>query len=137
MFKKIMLPIDLEHVEQLEKAVQVGIDLARLYESTVCLVGVTTEAPSAVAHNPDEFAQKLQRFASELSEHQGLPIESVAYAAHDPSVDLDKTLMGAAAEVGADLVVMASHVPGFPEHFFASHGGHMASHAPMSVMVVR
>lgn len=137
MFTKIMVPIDLEHMDQLEKALQVGLDLARLYGAMVCLVGVTAETPTAVAHNPDEFAGKLQRFADQLAEHQGLSIETVAYAAHDPAVDLDKTLLDAADEVGADLIVVASHVPGMKEHIFASHGGALAAHAPISVMVVR
>jgi hypothetical protein len=32
---------------------------------------------------------------------------------------------------------MASHVPGLPEHIFASNAGAVASHAGMSVFVVR
>ncbi|WP_018700814.1 universal stress protein [Amorphus coralli] len=137
MFKKIMLPVDLQHVDRLEKALRVGVDLARLYGCGLCLVGVTAETPTAVAHNPEEYADKLEHFASEMAESQGLPVESVAYAAHDPAVDLDKTLLAAAEETECDAIVMASHVPGLPEHFFASHGGKIASHAHVSVFVVR
>ena len=32
---------------------------------------------------------------------------------------------------------MASHVPGLPEHFFASNAGALASHAEVSVFVIR
>jgi len=46
--------------------------------------------------------------------------------------------VGAAAkEAGCDLVVMASHVPGFREHILSSNAGYVASHAPISVFVVR
>jgi len=32
---------------------------------------------------------------------------------------------------------MASHEPGFFEHIFSSHGGYIAQHAKVSVLVVR
>ena len=56
---------------------------------------------------------------------------------HDPAVDLDDSLMQAIADTGADLVVMASHVPGLPEHIFASNAGYLANHASVSVFVIR
>jgi nucleotide-binding universal stress UspA family protein len=45
--------------------------------------------------------------------------------------------MKAIDKIGADLVVMASHKPGFLEHIFSSHGGYIAQHATCSVFVVR
>jgi nucleotide-binding universal stress UspA family protein len=137
MFKKLMLPIDLAHVARLEKALQAGVDLARLYGCPVALVGVTAETATSIAHNPAEYAAKLEQFGADLAEKQGIVVETRAYAAHDPSIDLDKTILGAARDTGCDLIVMASHVPGIPEHFFASHGGAIASHAHVSVFVVR
>ena len=59
---------------------------------------------------------------------------------------LDKNRIMALAElqfidraeaVHADLVVTASHNPGFAEHLFASNSGYLAAHAPVSVLVVR
>jgi nitrite reductase (NADH) large subunit len=40
-------------------------------------------------------------------------------------------------EISADLVVMASHVPGLAEHLFASNAGSFASYSDASVLVVR
>ena len=40
-------------------------------------------------------------------------------------------------ETGADLVVMASHIPGIADAIWPSHGGRLASHADVSVFVVR
>ncbi|MGX1097058.1 universal stress protein [Amorphus sp. MBR-141] len=137
MFKKLMLPIDLAHVAKLEKALRAAVDLARLYDCPITVVGVTAETATSVAHNPAEYGAKLARFAEELAETHGVVVDATARAAHDPAVDLNRMLLAAARETGADLIVMASHVPGIPDHFFASHGGAVASHAPVSVFVVR
>lgn len=137
MYKKIMVPVDLAHIERLEKAIGVSTDLAKHYHIPICFVGVTAETPTEVAHTPHEYAEKLDQFGAMQAKTHGLDVDTVAYPSHDPAIDLDKTLIGAAGEKGADLIVMASHVPGFPEHIFASHAGAVASHAGVSVFVVR
>jgi len=137
MYKKIMVPVDLAHIETLEKAITTATDIAKLYQASVCFVGVTAETPTSVAHTPAEFAQKLEAYGAKEAAEHGLKFETAAYPSHDPTVDLDKTLIRAADENGADLIVMASHMPGFAEHFFASHAGDVASHAKISVFVVR
>lgn len=137
MYKKIMVPIDLEHTDKIEKAVNSASDLAKHYGVPVCYVSVTTTLPGPVAHNPDEYKKKLEEFAKKESEIHGQNIEAVVYTSHDPAVDLDEKLLQAIHDTGADLVVMATHVPGLPEHIFASNGGAVASHADVSVFLVR
>lgn len=137
MYKKIMVPVDLAHIERLDKAITTATDLAKHYGIPICFVGVTAETPTALAHTPREFAQKLEAFGAAQSQKHGLDIDTKAYPDHDPAADLDKTLIEAAETNGADLIVMASHVPGLAEHIFASNAGAVASHAEMSVFVVR
>ena len=137
MYKTIMVPVDLAHIEGLGKAIDTATDLAKLYGARVCFVGVTAEPPTDVAHTPSEFAKRLEAFAAQQSERHGLEIATKAYASHDPAVDLNATLISAATDTASDLIVMASHVPGFPEHVFSSHAGAVASHADVSVFVVR
>ena len=137
MYNKIMVPVDLTHIERLEKALETGADLATHYKMPVCYVGVTSALPGPAGHNPKEYERHLQDFAAGESAHRGMEVEAKAYVSHDPAIDLDKTLMTAIHELGADLVVMASHVPGVPEHVFASNAGYLAQHADVSVMVVR
>ncbi|WPC03275.1 universal stress protein [Pseudomonas benzenivorans] len=138
MYRQIMIPVDLAHVERLEKALKTGADLAKVYGAPICYVGVSSNTPSAVAHNPTEFTAKMEAFAKAQAEKYGLStVSSAAYISHDPAVDLDKTLLKAAKEQGADLVVMASHVPGLVEHLFASNAGYFASYSDASVLVVR
>lgn len=138
MYKQIMIPVDLAHVERLEKALRSGADLAKLYDIPVCYIGVSANTPTAVAHNPTEFEEKLEQFSVVQAERYGLnKVSSAAYISHDPAVDLDNTLLKAAKDCGADLVVMASHVPGLAEHLFASNAGYFASYSKATVLVVR
>lgn len=137
MYKKIMVPVDLAHTKRLEKAIGVSTDLARHLRIPICFVGVTAETPTEVARTPKEYAEKLAEFGAEQAKTHGLDVATAAYPSHDPAIDLDKTLIGAANKHGADLIVMASHLPGLPEHIFASHAGAVASHADVSVFVVR
>lgn len=137
MYKKIMVPVDLAHIPRLEKAITTAADLAKHYRIPICFVAVTAETPTEVAHNPEEFAGKLREFAQAQSSARGVSIDSAAYPSHDPAVDLDKTLIRAAEENDADLIVMASHIPDLPDHIFASNAGTVASHAEVSVFVIR
>ncbi|MEL6768335.1 MAG: universal stress protein [Pseudomonadota bacterium] len=137
MFKRIMVPVDLGHLETLDKALAVTAQQAKLYEAPVTYVGVTMSAPSAVAHNPEEFGEKLAAFAAGEGSKHGIAADSRAVVSHDTTIDLDDALMKTAREMGADLIVMQSHVPGLADYIWPSNGGTIASHASASVMVVR
>ncbi|MDH3666620.1 MAG: universal stress protein [Paracoccaceae bacterium] len=137
MYKKIMIPVDLAHVERLEKALATAADLSRHYGIPVCYVGVAPNTPGPLAHNPSEFAQKLEAFGAEQAAARGLEATTKAYASHDPTTDLDDTLLSAVEETGADLVVMASHIPDIVDYVWPSNGGKIASHSDASVFVVR
>ena len=138
MYSKIMVPVDLAHAQGLEKALATAADLAKHYAIPVCYVGISAATPGAVAHNPEEFAAKLDAFAQAQAEARGLAQVSAApYVTHDPTIDLDPTLLRAVKEQGCDLVVMQSHVPGIAEYLFASNAGHVATHSDVTVMVVR
>lgn len=133
MYSTIMVPVDLTHLGALEKALSISEDLARVWGAEIVYVSVTTEAPSAIAHTPAEFARKLEAFAASRPGRN----RARSYASHDPSIDMNKTLLGAITDTGADLVVMASHKPGIADYFWGSHGGTLAAHAGISVFVVR
>jgi nucleotide-binding universal stress UspA family protein len=137
MYKTLMVPVDLEHAETLEKALAVAADLAMHYHAELYAVGVTHAAPGAVAHNPSEYAQKLEAFAADQTAKHGVDFKAKAMVSHDPAVDLDDTLKQAATDINADLVVMASHVPGFFDYIFSSRAGYLTSHTSLSVFVVR
>ena len=137
MFHKIMVPVDLDHKDKLSRALDVAASIAKSESATICYVGVTAATPSHVAHTPEEYGRKLAAFASEQGAAHGAQTESKVVLSHDPRIDLDNLLLETIDEIGADLVVMQSHVPGVLDHIWASNGGVVANRAEISVMLVR
>jgi nucleotide-binding universal stress UspA family protein len=136
-FKKIMTPVDLAHLSHLEKALRCTADLAKHYDANVVYVGVTAPTPSATAHNPTEYAEKLNAFAAAQADEHGISASSDPVISHDPTIDVDDALLKATHDTGADLVVMASHLPSVFDYIWPSNGGKIAEHANCSVFVVR
>ena len=137
MYKNIAVPVDLNHVGMLEKVLATAADLARHYEASTTLVAVTNPAPTEIAHNPAEFESKLNEFAAKQSQVCNILFKTKVVTSNDPAIDMEKKLDTAIHELGADLVVMASHVPGFRDYIFRSHTGYLASHTDLSVFIVR
>jgi nucleotide-binding universal stress UspA family protein len=137
MFRHIMVPVDLAHEERLGHALGVAADLARHWGAKISYVGVGTTTPGALAHTPQEYAGKLADFAKAQATAHGVVVEAHPTYAHDPTTEVDDALLRAVDEVGADLVVMQSHIPGLLDYVWPSNGGKIAGHASASVLVVR
>ncbi|UMA65021.1 universal stress protein [Roseivivax marinus] len=137
MFTHIMAPVDLHHVDTLDRALKVTADAAKHYGAKVTFVSATNNEPSDVAHSPEEFVAKLSEFAKTQAEKGGFDAEAHAMVLHDSRADLDNALLDAVKELDADLVIMASHDPNFADHFWSSNGGAVARHSHASVMLVR
>lgn len=137
MFSKIMVPVDMAHEGDLGRALRAAVDLARLYGAEVTYVGVTASTPGASAHNPAEYEEKLRAFAAAHAGEGGVETHAHMVVSHDPTTDLDDALLRAVKETGADLVVMASHLPNLTDYIWPSNGGKVAAHAKCSVLVVR
>lgn len=137
MFTKIMIPVDLAHKDRMTPALDVATGLARSHGSNLILVSVESDQPSQVARNPEEFRQALARMADETAAASGLTVDSHAVICADPAADMSRELLKAAEDSGADLIVMATHMPGLMDHVFTSHGGYVARHAKISVFLIR
>ncbi|MBR3371246.1 MAG: universal stress protein [Rhodobacteraceae bacterium] len=137
MYRKVIFPVDLTHVDHLTKALQTALDLAIHYKAEICFVGVTGTAPSPVAHTPQEYERKLQAFAQEQGAAHGLKSSATACISPDPTIDTDKTLLGAIEDLGGDLVVMQTHAPKALDYIWAGHGDTIAARSKASVFLVR
>ncbi|WP_340161588.1 universal stress protein [uncultured Hoeflea sp.] len=137
MYKKIMVPVDLAHVDKLACALDTAAKLAKLYNAPVTYVGVTSSAPGPLGHNPEEYAQKLSGFTATQASTHGIETDGKTVVSHDPAVDLDDALIKTANETGCDLIVMATHIPNVADHIWPSNGGRLATHTNASVFLVR
>lgn len=133
MYKKIMVPIDLEHADKMEKAVNSATVLAKAYGAAISMVGVT----GSVLHSPDEYQQQFIRYAAKQSDKYGIDIKAVTYFSVDVEAELRSKLENEAEKNGYDLIVIASHHPGLLDYIFSSNAEHMVTHAKASVFIVR
>ncbi|MEE2950350.1 Nucleotide-binding universal stress protein, UspA family [Fulvimarina manganoxydans] len=137
MYTNLLVPVDLSHLERMDKALSTAAKLAQTFDASVTYLGVGSGSPSGPGRTPEEFGEHLKRFARGEGEKHGLETNAHPVIVHDPAVELDHAILQAAQDGNADLIVMASHVPGIPDHFFSSHGGKVATRAGISVFVVR
>jgi len=137
MFHKVVVPVDLAHEAALQKALQVAATMAKTHAAEVCYVGVGSASPSALARSPAEYKAKLESFAQSQAAQYAIKASAHAIMSHDPATDLNKALEAAIADLQADLVVMATHVPNISDYIWAGHGAHVAAHSTASVLLVR
>lgn len=135
MFQKIVVPVDLTHADRLGRALTVAADLAKTHGAEIVYLGVTGTQPSAVATSPEDYATKLDAFAAAQAE--GVTTLAKAITSHDPSIDTDKLLIDAVKSLGADLVVMQTHLPNVGDYLWAGHGASVAAHTGASIFLVR
>lgn len=134
MYKKILVPIDMGHLDTLEAAREIAANLAQSYGASIVYAAVTSALPGSTAHTPAEFEEKMKKLAAADGEIHGSDISVHITLSHDPAVDLEAKLLETIDAEGADLVVMGTHVP---RPFWPSNGGRIASHSKASVFLVR
>ena len=137
MFRRIMAPVDLAHLDKLDRALAVTVDEARHHGAHVDFVMVTAATPGKLGHTPEEVRKKLEAFAAAQTEAHGIDASAHLVVSHDPTTDVDDALLKAVKDTGPDLVVMASHKPGIGDYFWPSNGGKLATHSGVSVLLVR
>ncbi|MFO8142520.1 MAG: universal stress protein [Marinobacter sp.] len=139
MYKRILVPVDLAHLDTMPKTLDTAIDMAKHYQASLCYVTVTNSTPGAAAHNPKELAEKLAKFAEEQGQAHDIQTETHVLESVDTAVELDDKLLKAIKDTGADLVIMASHAPGLGDklHLIRSNGAQIVKHSDVSVFVVR
>lgn len=137
MFKKLLVPVDLAHVDALMNALSAADDLAKHYHAEVCYLGVTPSTPTSVAATPAEYEKKLREFAEERAQKHQQSVSAHTVTSPDPVADLDDIVLKAIHQVGADLLVMATHLPRHLDAVIPAHGGKIATHTDISVFLVR
>ncbi len=131
-------PVDLENADKLGKALDLAGQTAKQHGAEVIYVDVVDAVPTA-SPLPESarVADALTAFVSEQARKHGIDAKAEVALRGDLRLNVGSDIIKTANEMGCDLILMASHVPGFKDHIFSSNAGYVASHAAMSVYVVR
>ena len=136
MYKTILVPIDIAHLDK-GKAM---IDVATAHASKgakIIILNVVEEIPTwAAAEIPDGIIDKSRQTSVDemnaIAKESGIEMEVEVRMGHSY-----KTILDVAKEKSADMIIVASHRPGLQDYFLGSTAAKVVRHAKCSVLVVR
>jgi nucleotide-binding universal stress UspA family protein len=134
MYKTILVPIDLGHPEQGSKMLGIARQIGGA-ESRVVALYVAADVPGFVAAElPKGLLNKnLAKSRADLGAMaEKAAAETEIRSGHPPTKILEY-----AEEIGADLIIMASHRPGLQDYFLGSTAARVVRHAACAVFVDR
>ncbi len=139
MYRRILVPIDIAQEGSWRTAFPVAIEQARLNEAELHVVAVAPETPPQLGFLPDDYGSKMiarcqERLAEITGEHipENFPVQQ-----HVKQGSVYKGILALTQEIGADLIIMASHQPGLENYLLGPNSARVVRHADCSVLVVR
>lgn len=142
MFKKIFVPIDLAQQSSWKKALPVAVKMARENGAELAVFTVVPDLLMTLVGPflPEDHQVNLMKEAeSELKTllEREIPddIRALAYVRHGKRIY--RQIIKAADELGADLIVLASHRPENKDYLLGPNAAQVVRHALQSVFVIR
>ncbi len=140
MYSHILLPVDLDQPDTNDKAVRTATQIAHDYGATLHFLNVvpplgsfaSTFFPQGFLEQASKAAQERLHAFTEMLDLGDLKIHHVV--AHGAIYDQILTI---GKQVGADLIIMASHSPELSNYLLGANAARVVRHAPCSVVVVR
>ncbi len=129
MYKKILIPVDLDSPEGAAKAMETAKEIADAEGASLTVISVQPIFIDETGHPPPNYQPKMDAYLAKL----GGDIKGVLKLGGSISAEIRYT----AEELGCDLIVMGSHDPRFTDYLIGSNAAHVALHTPCSVLVVR
>jgi len=135
---RILVPVDLNNIDKLTKALDIAARTAKENDATVIYVGVVDAVPTTSARTEGErMKERLDIFAADQAKAYGIKTADQIALRHDLHLHVGSGIISSAKDADCNLIIMASHIPGIKDHIFSSNAGYVATHAPISVYVVR
>ena len=136
MYKTILVPIDMAHVEKGKAMIDIAIE-QRGEDTQIILLNVVEELPAWVASQLpggvlDESRQSALEELNTIANAANINVDVEVRAGHPY-----KTILEVADKSGAELIIVASHQPGLEDYFLGSTAAKIVRHAKCSVLVVR
>jgi nucleotide-binding universal stress UspA family protein len=141
MYKEILLPIDLNSIDSQGKAVETAIGLAQAFGSRVHVQTIVPDfgLPLVASYFPEGFESKALENANQalhdFVKRSFPPDVTVQHIVSHGSIYQE--ILHCAKEVGAELIVMASHRPDIEDYLIGPNASRVTRHADCSVLVVR
>jgi nucleotide-binding universal stress UspA family protein len=140
MFKNILLTVDLEHADTWAKALPVALDSAKAANARLHVMTVVPEVavPALMQTGPYDYKATLVPAAEAALD--------TFVREHMPGVDAHqivaygsvyREILRVAAEIPADLIVMAAHRPQPGDFLIGSNAERVSRRAGCTVMLVR
>ncbi len=136
MYKTILVPIEMGHLEAGKKTIDLAVEHAA-EGARIILLNVVEEIPSWAAIDlPADLVDK--NIASSRDELKaiatasGMKMDVEVRTGHSYN-----TILDVAEDRGADLIIIASHRPGLQDYFLGSTAAKVVRHATCSVLIVR
>ncbi len=141
MFKKILLPVDLQETFLASKAVKVLVEEAKKHSAEVYILTVVPGfgMPLVASFFPDDAMQKASmEVAIELKRYitntfpEELGVHPVVAEGNPP-----ERILGQAKKLGVDLIIIPSHAKSVAQVILGSCAAKVVEQAECSVMVVK
>ena len=142
MFKNVLLTVDLYHEGSWAKALPQAVELVRASGGTLHVMTVVPDFGSALVEGyfPEDFREKALAEAKTALEKliaTQVPDE-ITVVPHLAAGRVHVCVLKTIKEIGADLVVMASHAPDAVREFLVgSQADRVVRRSPVSVLIVR
>jgi nucleotide-binding universal stress UspA family protein len=139
MFETILVPIDVGQIEAGGIALELARDLAKIRGGKLVLLNVVERVPGYVAAQlPAGLYDKAKSDAAatltDLARRHGLAETAEVVVREGPA---SRDILDFADEIGADMIVIASHDPGLADYLLGSVAARVVRHAHCSVLVAR
>ena len=141
MFKNILLTVDLGHADSWHKALPVALDAAKAAKSKLHVMTVVPEVavPALMQTGPYDYETKLVPVAKAALDQfvrEQVPSD-VDVQQHVTYGGIYREILRVAAEIPADLIVMAAHRPQPGDFLIGSNAERVSRRAGCTVMLVR
>ena len=136
MYKNVIVPIDLDKADKAQAILDNAKDLT-VGGGKITLVNVVADVPGLItAELPEGLVQKAAHNARnsllDLAKEAGVTAD-VQVRSGSPH----HAIVSLADELGADLILIASHVPGLRDYLLGATAANVVRHAKCSVLVYR
>jgi nucleotide-binding universal stress UspA family protein len=140
MFKNILVAVDLEHDTPVDDLLRIASDIANTYGAQVHLLNVIGAAPAVVSQFlPENYenmvSEKIEKdlavLAAKVDLAEGAAASSVRFGG------VYQEILAHAANIGADLIIVASHKPNVGDYLLGTTAARIVRHASCSTLVVR